>query len=83
MRAPAPAQIVGLQVLLLLVQDGQRGGRRRVIAIKRRIANVVDQRVGNAQHRDKVVNATVLRESSAHGPISGWSFQLSRWRSDR
>jgi pyrrolidone-carboxylate peptidase len=53
--------------LFVLVQNRQRSGGRCVVAIERRIANVIDQRIGDAQHRNEIVNPTVLRESSAHG----------------
>ncbi len=65
-RAPAPAHRIGVQPVRLKVQQGELGGGRSVIAGQGLIPDVIDHRVGNAQHGDKIVNATVLRQSSTH-----------------
>ncbi len=65
-RPPAPALRVGVQAIALKMQQRQLGGGRSVVASQWLIANVVDQGIGNAQHRHEVVNAPVLRQASAH-----------------
>lgn len=46
-----------MQVLTLLMENGQLGGRSSVEALERLVAGMIDQRVGHAQRRYKVVDA--------------------------
>ncbi|MNG22129.1 hypothetical protein D3C84_1065820 [compost metagenome] len=65
-RAPAPALRVGVQAVILQVQQRELGGGRGVVAPQRLIADLVEQGIGNAQHRHEVMDAPVLRQSSTH-----------------
>lgn len=49
-----------MQVVALLMENGKLGGRGRVVPLGRLVAGVIDQRVGHAQGRYKVVDAVVL-----------------------
>ena len=56
----SPADHIGVQVLTLLMENRQLGARSRVVALERLVVGVIDQRVGHAQRRYKVVDAVVL-----------------------
>ena len=63
---PSPADHVGVQVLTLLMENRQLGARSCVVALEGLVAGVIDQCVGHAQRRYKVVNAVVLWKSPAY-----------------
>ncbi|MNI81725.1 hypothetical protein D3C73_1383690 [compost metagenome] len=65
-RAPSPANHVGVQVFTFLMEDRELSCRRSVVTLERLITRVVDQRVGHAQRRHEVVDAIILGKSSAH-----------------
>jgi hypothetical protein len=66
-RPPSPAHHIGSQKLTFLVKEGELSGRRGVVELERLVACIVDQCIGNAERRDKVMNASVLGKTSAHG----------------
>ncbi|MNX78437.1 hypothetical protein D3C86_1100280 [compost metagenome] len=87
-RSPTPAHGVGVQPLVLQVQQGELRGGGGVIVPQGFVADAIDQRVGDAQHRYEVVDSTVLRQSSAHGLTlrlrrSDRSFEFSCSRRNR
>lgn len=65
-RAPPPADHVGVQELAFLVEKGELSGRRGVVPLKGLLTGRIDQGVLHAQRRHEVVNAAVLGKSSAH-----------------
>lgn len=78
MRPPAPAQIVGMNGLFVLMQNRQRSGGRCVVAIQWRIADVIDQRIGDAQHRNEIVNPRYCVSLPHMDEISLRKFESSR-----
>lgn len=77
MRLPTPPEQVGMQRPVLQVEQGDLGCRRHVIPPKWLIADCVDHGPGHAEYGNEVVDAVVLRDSSAHvRPRSGGPLHL-------
>ena len=64
--SPAPAYGIGMSGLIIDMEEDELHRRCCVVAIKRLIADRVDQGAGHAQYRHKVVNAAVLAQASSH-----------------